>query len=310
MSIAMRSRASLRAWALVLGLVGAASAQVPDMSKVEYRNEKLTDNLLVLFGGGGNIALLTGPDGALVVDSDVPDLSPKLRAALNLLSDKPARFLVNTHFHFDHAGGNPSLGRMGMVIIAHDNVRKRLMTRQTINLGQDLVFEPTPAEGLPVVTFADGLSLHVNGEEIAVHHVANGHTDTDAFVYFEKANVLHTGDLMMSVGYPFIDAGNGGSVDGLIAAHERMLALCNDQTRVIPGHGQVVAKADLRAYHDMLVTVRKRVADLVRKGRTQQQVQAAAPSKEFDERWGKGFIKPEVFIDRLFIDLSRALKKG
>jgi glyoxylase-like metal-dependent hydrolase (beta-lactamase superfamily II) len=310
-------RASLRAWgcsfvavAGVLGFARTASAQLPDMSKVEYRTEKLTDNLFVLFGGGGNIAVLTGSDGALVVDSDVPDLSPKLRAALSLVTEKPARFLVNTHFHFDHTGGNPTLGRMGLVIIGHDNVRKRLMTRQVINLGQDLVFEPTAAEGWPVVTFADGLSLHLNGEEVSVNHVANGHTDSDAFVFFEKANVLHTGDLMMSAGYPLIDLGNGGSIDGLIAGHERMLALCNDQTRVIPGHGGMVAKADLQAYHDMVVTVRKRVADLVRKGRSQQQVQAAAPSKEFDERWGKGFIKPEMFVDRLYIDLSRPRKKG
>jgi cyclase len=315
MSVSNGSRVALHARALAavccaFGFAPVVSAQAPDMSKVEYRTEKLTDTLFVLFGGGGNIAVLTGPDGALVVDSDVPDLSPKLRAALTLLSEKPARFLVNTHFHFDHAGGNPTLGRAGLVIVAHDNVRKRLMTRQVINLGQDLVFEPTPAEGLPVVTFENGLTLHVNGEDVSINHVANGHTDGDAFVYFPKANVLHTGDLMMSVGYPFIDAGNGGSVDGLIAGHERALAVCNDQTRIIPGHGQLVARADLQAYHDMIATIRKRVADLVRKGRTLEQVRAAAPTREFDERWGKGFIKPEVFVERLFIDLKQPKKKG
>lgn len=305
-------RAGLRAGVLaaVFSLYSwHVSAQAPDMSKVEYRTEKLTDNLLVLFGGGGNIAVLTGPDGALVVDSDVPELSPKMRAALAMVSDKPAHFLVNTHFHFDHAGGNPSLGRGGVVIVAHDNVRKRLMTRQTINLlGQELAFEPTAPEGWPVVTFADGVTFHVNGEDVAVRHVANGHTDTDAFVYFTKANVLHTGDLMMSIGYPFIDAGNGGSVDGLIAGHERALALCNDQTRVIPGHGPVVGKADLQAYHDMVATIRKRVADLIRKGRTLEQVKAAAPTREFDDRWGKGFINPDAFLERVFIELNRPRK--
>jgi cyclase len=286
-----------------------AQAQAP--AAVEYRAEKLTENLQVLFGAGGNIALLTGPDGALVVDSDVPELSAKLRAALALYSDKAPRFLINTHFHFDHTGGNPVLGRQGLVIVAHDNVRKRLMTRQVISLGgQDLVFEPSAPEGLPVVTFEDGLKLHVNGEEVAVQHVANGHTDTDAFVFFENANVLHTGDLMMSIGYPFIDAGNGGSLSGLIAGQERALALCNGKTRVIPGHGPVVGKAELQAYHDMLATIRKRVGDLVRKGRSLEQIQSDAPSKEYDDRWGKGFIKPEAFLQRVFIELKQPPKKG
>jgi len=306
----MRTRGSAAVFAM-LGFAGVVAAQMPDMSKVEYRTEKLTGNLHVLFGGGGNIAVLTGPDGALVVDSDVPDLSPKLRAVLSLVSEQPARFLINTHFHFDHSGGNPTLGRSGVVIVAHDNVRKRLMTRQVIDLlGQELVFEPAAPEAWPVVTFEDGLTFHVNGEDVAVKHVANGHTDSDAFVYFGKANVLHTGDLMMSIGYPFIDAGNGGSVDGLIAGQEKALGVCNDQTRVIPGHGPVVGKADLQAYHDMIAAVRARVAGLVKKGRSLEQVRAAAPTREFDERWGKGFIKPEAFVERLFIDLNRPRKKG
>ena len=307
------SRAALRAGIVatvlsVLAIGPVARAQAPDTSKVEYRTEKLTDNLFVLFGGGGNIAVLTGPDGALVVDSDVPDLSAKLRAALALVSEKPARFLVNTHFHFDHTGGNPTLGRSGLVIVAHDNVRRHLMSRQVINLGQDLVFEPTPPEGLPIVTFEDGLSFHVNGEDVMVRHVANGHTDSDAIVYFQKANVLHLGDLMMSNGYPLIDLGNGGSIAGLIAGHEKALALCNDQTRVIPGHGPLIGKAELQAYHDMVATVRKRVADLVKKGRTLDQIKAAAPTKDLDERWGKGFIKPEFFLERLFIELKQPTK--
>ena len=287
-----------------------ALAQAPDLSKVEYRSEKLGDNLFVLFGGGGNIAVLTGPDGALVVDSDVVELSPKLRAALTMVSEKPARFLINTHFHFDHAGGNATLGRGGTVIVAHDNVRKHLMTQQVVDVGVKIITEATPPEGLPVVTFADGVKFHVNGETVAVNHVANAHTDSDAFVFLEKANVLHTGDLFMSIGYPFVDGGNGGTLDGLIAAHARTLALCNDQTRVIPGHGPLVGKAELQAYHDMLVVVRNRISDLVRKGRTLEQVQAAAPTKEYDERWGKGFVNSQVFVQRIFIEQNRARKKG
>ena len=309
---AMRAaaRCTMAAGIAWLTLAPVAVSQAPDLTKVEFRTEQLSDNLFALFGGGGNIAVLTGPDGALVIDSDLVELSPKLRAALTTVSEKPARFLINTHFHFDHAGGNPTLGRGGTVIVAHDNVRKHLMTRQVVNVGVDIITEPTPPEGLPVVTFADGLKFHVNGEEVAVNHVAKAHTDSDAFVFFSKANVLHTGDLFMSIGYPFVDGGNGGTLDGLIAAHVRALALCTDQTRIIPGHGPLVAKADLQAYHDMLVVVRKRISDLVRKGRTLEQVQAAAPTKEYDERWGKGFVKAEVFIQRIFIEQNRARKKG
>jgi len=306
----MRSSAVLRTACLFgCGLFAAnLPAQAPDLSKVEYRSEKLADNLQALFGAGGNIAVLTGPEGALVIDSDLVELSAKLRGALALVGDQPTRFLVNTHFHFDHAGGNTTLGRGGAVIVAHDNVRKHLMTRQVVNVGVDIVTEPTAREGLPVFTFAEGVRFHLNGEEVVVTHVANAHTDSDAFVFFEKANVLHTGDLFMSIGYPFVDAGNGGSLDGVIAAHEKALALCNDATRIIPGHGPIVGKAELQAHHDMLVVARKRIADLVRKGRSLEQVLAAAPTREYDERWGKGFVKPEVFVQRVYIELGKPAK--
>jgi cyclase len=290
--------------------VAAASAQAPDYSKLEYRSEKLADNLFVLFGGGGNIAVLTGPEGAFVVDSDVVEMSPKLRAVLSLVSDKPARFLVNTHFHFDHAGGNTTLGRGNTVIVAHDNVRKHLKTRQVVNVGVDIITEPTAREGLPVITFDDGVRFHVNDEEVAVTHVQQAHTDSDAFVFFSKANVLHTGDLFMSNGYPFVDLGNGGTLDGLIAAHARALTLCNDQTRVIPGHGPLVGKAELQAYHDMLVVLRQRVAGLVKKGSSLEQVKAAAPTREYEARWGKGFVSSEAFLQRVFIEMNRPRKKG
>jgi cyclase len=181
--------------ALAAAAAAPAIAQAPDPAKVEFRSEKLTDNLFALFGAGGNLAVLTGPDGALVVDSELVELSPKLRAAVTLVSEKPARFLINTHFHFDHAGGNTTLGRGGTVIVAHENVRKHLMTRQVIDVGVEIITEPTAAEGLPVVTFEDGVRFHLNGEEVSAIHVANAHTDSDAFVFFEKANVLHTGDL-------------------------------------------------------------------------------------------------------------------
>ncbi len=306
LQVALRSAALMS----VACLVSWSRAQAPDYSKVEYRTEKVTENLVVLFGAGGNIAVLTGPDGALVVDSDVAEMSAKLRAALSLVSDKPVRFLVNTHFHFDHAGGNPTLGRGNTVIVAQDNVRKRLSGPQEISMdAMKMSFDPTPREGLPLITFEDGLRFHVNDEEISVRHVPHGHTDGDSFVFFEKANVLHTGDLMMSIGYPIADVSNGGSLDGLIAGQEKILALCNDKTRIIPGHGPLVAKSDLQGYHDMLMTIRQRVAALISKGRSLEQIQAAAPAKEFDERWGKGFFTSDAFVRRVFIELSAVRKK-
>ena len=301
----MNLNTELMALACLAIVAGSAQGQAPDPAKIEYRSEKVGEGLNVLFGGGGNIAVLAGPDGAFVVDSDIVEMSAKLRGALALVTDQPPRFLLNTHFHFDHAGGNATLGRGGTVIVAHDNVRKHLMTRQVVTPGVEIVTEPMTREGLPVVTFEDGVRFHVNGEEIAVYHVANAHTDSDAFVFFEKANVLHTGDLMMSIGYPFVDSANGGSLAGLIAAHEKALKLCNEKTRIIPGHGSLVGKSDLQAYHDMLVTIRQRVADLVRKGRSLEQVQAAAPSKEFDERWGKGFFTADAFVQRVYIELRK-----
>jgi glyoxylase-like metal-dependent hydrolase (beta-lactamase superfamily II) len=292
-----------------LGFAAGVHAQAPDYSRVEYRTEKLTEHLFVLFGAGGNVAVLTGADGALVVDADVVEMSPKLRAALSLVSDKPVRFLIDTHFHFDHTGGNPTFGRGGTVIVAHDNVRARLMTRQVIDLGVEIPMEPAPREGLPVITFADGLRFHVNDEEISVIHAPHAHTDSDAFVFFEKANVLHTGDLMMSIGYPFIDAGNGGSLGGLIAAQEKALGLVKDTTRVIPGHGPLVTRSELQAYHDALATIYKRISDLVKKGRSLEQIKTAAPTREFDERWGKGVISPDMLIQRAFIELKAASRK-
>jgi cyclase len=289
-------------------MAAVAAAQAPDVSKIEFRAERLAPNLHALYGSGGNLAVLTGPDGPLLIDSELVELTPKLRGAVALLADTPVRFVVNTHFHFDHAGGNAPLGRGGAVILAHDNVRRHLTGKQVIDVGVKIETEPTAREGLPVVTFADGLTLHVNDEKVTVKHVAHAHTDSDAFVFFEKANVLHTGDLFMSLGYPFVDGPNGGSTAGLIAAFDQALALCNEQTRVIPGHGALATTAELRTYRDLVFTVRQRVQALVRKGRTQEQVVAAGLTREYDERWGKGFVNPQIFVQRMYVEAMRERK--
>jgi cyclase len=286
----------------------AAPAQQTDFSKVEIKPEKLTDNLYVLFGyGGGNMALLTGPDGPLLVDDQFAELSPKIRAAVSLLTDKPVRFIVNTHCHLDHTGGNAPFGRAGAVIIAHDNTRKRLSSEQFIALFK-LTVPAAPAEALPLVTFEDGLTLHLNGEDIEAVHVPPAHTDSDVVLYFTKANVVHTGDVFIA-GYPIIDDSSGGTYDGIVGASEQILARTRADTRIIPGHGPVSTRADLQAYHDMLVTVRTRVLDQIRKGRTQEQVLAAAPTKEFDAKYGQMYMKPELWLQRVYVELKRSLEQ-
>jgi cyclase len=292
--------------ALAAGI--ARAQQAPDFSKVEIKNEKVADNLYLLTGQGGNMALLVGNNGPLLVDDQFAPLAPKIVAAVASLSGgKPVRFLLNTHFHGDHAGGNAEFGKAGSVIIAHDNTLKRLSTEQTSGL-TGTKSPPQPPEAWPVITFADAASLHVNGEDIEAVHVANAHTDTDAIIYFKKSNVVHTGDVFAGPQYPFIDAGSGGSMDGVIAALGTVLARINDDTKIIPGHAPVQKKTDLEAFRKMLMDVRERIARDIRAGKTQEQVVAANLTKEYDAKSGKGFITPTIFVQRAYVDLKRTVK--
>ncbi len=297
--------------ALFLGLcvVGIASAQQqPDYSKVEIKSEKVAENLYLLTGQGGNMALLVGESPLLVDDQFLP-LAPKIVAAIQGLSSKPVRFLLNTHFHGDHAGGNAAFGKAGSVIIAHDNTFKRLSTEQVSGISGQKT-PPQPPEAWPVVTFADSTTLHINGEDVQAVHVANAHTDTDAIIYFIRSNVVHTGDVFAGPQYPFIDTGSGGSLDGVIAALGTVLARIDDNTKIIPGHAPLQKKSDLEAFRRMLVTVRERVAREIRAGKTQEEVVAMNITKEFDEQSARpgGFITPTIFIQRAYVDLKRTVK--
>lgn len=257
---------------LLVGVAGAQQQQ-PDFSKVEIKSEKLADNLYMLTGQGGNMALLVGDTGPLLVDDQFAPLAPKITTAIAALSPKPVRFLVNTHFHGDHSGGNEAFGKAGAVIVAHDNTFKRLATEQVSGL-TGAKSPPQPPEGWPVITFADSASLHVNGEDVEAVHVANAHTDTDAIIYFKKSNVVHTGDVFAGPAYPFIDTGSGGSLDGVIAGTATVFARIDDNTKIIPGHAPMQKKADLEAFRKMLIEVRERIAREIRAGKTQEQVVA------------------------------------
>jgi cyclase len=295
---------------LLLGLLltGIAGAQQQDFSKVEIRSEKVAENLYLLTGQGGNMALLVG-DSPLLVDDQFLPLAPKIVAAIQGLSAKPVRFLLNTHFHGDHSGGNAAFGKAGSVIIAHDNTFKRLSTEQTSGLSGAKV-PPQPPEAWPLVTFADSTTLHINGEDVQAVHVANAHTDTDAIIYFTKANVVHTGDVFAGPQFPFIDTGSGGSLDGVIAALGTVLARIDDNTKIIPGHAPLQKKSDLEAFRKMLIDLREKIVSQIRAGKTQEEVVAANLTKDYDAKASRPGtpITPTVFVQRAYVDLKRTIK--
>jgi glyoxylase-like metal-dependent hydrolase (beta-lactamase superfamily II) len=248
-----------------------------------------------------------GRDGAAIIDDQFADMVPKIRSAVALLSDQPVHFVINTHLHGDHTGGNDAFGAAGAVIIAHDNVRKFLGTDR-VNPANNQAIPARAREALPVITFADSATLHFNDDDLEFTHLPNAHTATDIVVRFRKANVLHMGDCFVG-GFPFIDANTGGTLDGYIRAHETVLAGIDGDTKIIRGHGPLGNKAELQAYHDMLVVVRDRVAKLVKAGKTQDQVVDARPTREFEEKYGGASFNAAQWIGRAYVDQKAALEK-
>lgn len=278
----------------IAALAAAPAAAQPDLSKVEVRVEKIAPGVAVLFGAGGNIGLSYGADGNIIVDDQYAPMSDKILAAVASVDPDPVRFVVNTHWHGDHTGGNEAMGRKGAVILAHENVRTRMSSEQFIAALGDKV-PASPAGALPVVTFEDGVTLHLNGDTLHVVHVAQAHTDGDSLVHWQKANVLHMGDTFFhKMSFPFLDLGSGGSIDGLIAAADKGLAWSNETTRIIPGHGPVASKAELAAYRAMLVDIRAKVAAGIAAKRTLAQIQASKPAASYG--MPDGFIKPDQFV--------------
>jgi len=278
-----------------------AQLQEPD---VTIRTEQVAEGVYVLFGQGGNIGVSVGEDGVFIIDDQFAPLTPKIDAALKALHPDPVRFVLNTHWHFDHTGGNENYGNAGAVIVAHDNVRARMSVPQMMEFFKRAV-PASPPEALPVVTFNDSVSFHLNGDEIRAVYVANAHTDGDAFVQFRGRNVLHAGDTFFSGSYPFIDLDSGGSIKGLIAAVDAMLALADEQTRIIPGHGPVSGRAELVTYRKMLEETSSRVRELKAGGRTVDEIVAAAPNADYDAEWARGFITGERYIRMLYALLEK-----
>jgi glyoxylase-like metal-dependent hydrolase (beta-lactamase superfamily II) len=282
-----------------------ASAAVAQDAEVTIRTEPVAPGIYVLHGSGGNIGVSVGADGVFLIDDQYAVMTARITESLAKLSPEPPRFVLNTHWHGDHTGGNENLAAKGSLVVAHDNVRVRMGTEQFSKFFERAT-PPSATAALPVVTFNDSVSFFLNGDEIRGTHVPGAHTDGDVFIHFRKANVIHTGDLVFAGMYPFIDLDSGGSVAGVVAAVDRMLALADEGTRIIPGHGEVTDKAGLAAYREMLVVTSGRVRELVRTGKTIDEVLAATPNAEFDAKLAWAFITPERYARILYRDAAAA----
>jgi glyoxylase-like metal-dependent hydrolase (beta-lactamase superfamily II) len=290
--------------ALASGLAFAANAQTPSMDDVEIRTLEAAPGVHMLVGRGGNIGVSSGEDGVFLIDDQFAPLTPKIRAAVAKLSDAPVRFLLNTHWHGDHTGGNENFAGLGAILVAHDNVRSRMSTDQFM-AAFDRTVPASPAAALPVVTFGADVTLHWNGDEIHAVHVPAAHTDGDAIVHFRNANVIHAGDVYFAGRYPFIDLGSGGSFDGLIAAVDRVLGLADDATKIIPGHGELSDSAELARYRAMLVTVRDRVTQAIAAGKTLDVLLAERPLADLDAEWApaSSFVTADAFVRAAYTSL-------
>ncbi|MEN8160735.1 MAG: MBL fold metallo-hydrolase, partial [Myxococcota bacterium] len=244
-------------------------------------------------------------DGPVLVDDQFAPLAPKIEAAVRALQDRPVRFVINTHWHGDHTGGNEPFGKGGALIVAHENVRARMSTKQFMAaFGREV--PPAPPDALPVVTFDDGVTLHWNGEEIAVEHVDPAHTDGDSHVWFRRADVVHAGDTYVAGMFPFVDVSSGGTLDGVIRSADRLLAGAGPETVVVPGHGPLSNAAELRAWRDMVVTVRDRVKAAQAAGKSLEAFQAERPLADLEPKYGGGFISADRFLAILWAHLAPA----
>ena len=293
--------------ALLAAFAGVAIAQDPPASAIQ--TELVAPGVYVLYGNGGNIGVSVGKDGVFLIDDQVASLTPPVLEALAKLHPEPPRFVINTHWHHDHTGGNEALAGKGSIIIAHDRVRERLNAENFSEFFQRTT-PASPPRALPIVTFNDSLSLHVNGGELRGTHVRAAHTDGDVYIHLRAANVIHTGDVMFAGLYPFVDVDSGGSVSGVMAAVDRMLELADDQTRIIPGHGKITDRKGLVEYRNMLAVTQERMRERVKAGRTLDEVLAEKPYADYDDKLAWSFITAERYIRILYRDAARELSPG
>jgi cyclase len=264
--------------------------------------QKLTDSLTLLSGPGGNVVVLNGPDGKILVDTFFAPAWPKLKQTLDGLGSAPIKTVIDTHWHFDHTDNNASLHAAGATVLAQENTKKRMSESHDLPI-LNFHFDPSPVEALPQQTFAASHKLQANGETIALQHFAPAHTDTDIYIHFQKANVIHMGDTFFNGRYPFIDPSTGGKISGMIAAADKVLGLANNDTKLVPGHGPLGTKADLTKFRDMLVTARDRVQKLKSAGKSAQDAAAEKPLADLDPVWGKAMLNGDAFVQVVYLSL-------
>ena len=276
-----------------------------DFDEAEISIESISDNIHVLFGLGGNILVSTGVDGVLLVDDQMPELKYKILRSLRKIGGKSVDYIINTHWHFDHAEGNLAFGPDGAKIVAHENSRKMMLNPKPINLSF-IVYpqQPYPLNAVPQITYQDSMKLHLNGDQIELYHFGHAHTTGDTAVYLRNSNVLHMGDVFNMTGPPFIDAGNGGSIDGIIRFCEEILKVVNDETVVVPGHGPISTTEDIQTYIDMLIVVRDRIQAQILEGKSLQEIIESDPTKEWRDKFGDGPFIVGV-IDRAYAGMTK-----
>ena len=276
-----------------------------DFDEAEITIESISNNIHVLFGLGGNILVSTGEDGVLLVDDQMPELKYKILRSLRKIGGKSVDYIINTHWHFDHAEGNLAFGPDGAKIVAHENSRKMMLNPKPINLSF-IVYpqQPYPLNAVPQITYQDTMKLHLNGDQIELYHFGHAHTTGDTAIYLRNSNVLHMGDVFNMTGPPFIDAGNGGSIDGIIRFCEEILKVVNDETVVVPGHGPISTTEDLQTYIDMLIVVRDRIQGQILEGKSLQEIIESDPTKEWRDKFGDGPFIVGV-IDRAYAGMTK-----
>ena len=304
----MTRRRALLVPITLLFLISRASAQDQDFSKVQIKVTKVSGNIYMLEGAGGNIAASVGDDGIVIVDDQYAPLADKIAAALKNIgvTDKPVRYVINTHYHGDHTGGNAPFANQGATVIAQDNVRKRMQTGGKAGNGSSVVMDVKPAEkgALPIITFDHDVTVHLNGEDIRALHFPAGHTDGDSIIFFPKANVVHMGDDYVRYGFPFIDVASGGSVQGMIAACEKVIPMLPPDVKVIPGHGQLSNLDEVRDYIQMLKETTAAVETALKKGSTLDQMKKDKVLAAWDKKYASKFVTQDVFIETLYNSLT------
>lgn len=288
-------------------LLSTSLSAQQNFDTVRIRPLKVTDNIFMLKGSGGNIGVLIGKEGTLIIDSQYGPLSNKINGAIKTIDPGEIRFLINTHIHGDHTGGNDNFRRMGVTVVSHNVVRERMM-KPSVNPRTNAPVPPREKDAWPVITFANKLNFHLNEEDLELIHFDPAHTDGDVLVHFKNANVYHTGDMYVRYGYPFIDVSNGGTINGFISSLDKMLAIMDDNSKIIPGHGEVAGKADVKIFRDRLADIRDQVAAALKKGKKVEDIPAMGITDKYEAEWGKGFVKGKDFVLLIADNLKAAGK--